>query len=641
MDYNNPHDVLKKYWGFNTFREGQYEIVQSILSHRDTLAILPTGGGKSICYQVPAIMQEGCTLIISPLIALMQNQVDRLRKSMIHADLIHSNLKNREVDLIIDNVRNGNTKMLYVSPERATQDRFIKRLNSTKISFIAVDEAHCISQWGFDFRPCYLDLKKIRETIQCPILAVTATATLNIRKDIIDFLELRNENVFFQTSARKNLSLSVKKEENKIQQLAHILPKFTKSGLIYFRNRRLTVETVDILLRHNVLADAYHAGLDYPTRKKRFDSWMSNKIQYMCCTTAFGMGIDKSDVGLVVHMELPVSLEEYYQEVGRAGRDGSKAYGLLLYNDRDIRRLLQIFENAFPTLEEIQHVYKCICLFLDFAEGSRMERSLDFNFDLFCKRFKLSAERSSNAFKILVQSGWIYTNPGFHQRSRVYIKASQEELKSYYLLNKEYQLVCVSMLRNYEGILSNPVSIQETVIAFQTQIPIDRIKKILQYLHNESLLEYIPQTESPQLQILQERVHSKNIYLDQEWVEFRKQILKKQIESVLQFINTSQCRQEFVLKYFGEEKTSPCGICDNCLKLAKPHITPDIRDKWRMEIYQLFQLSDRISIRNLYQYFPSNKSHWVDTLLQELLGEKKLGRDGDDLYLIVKGNIKE
>ncbi|MEO6191268.1 MAG: RecQ family ATP-dependent DNA helicase, partial [Saprospiraceae bacterium] len=521
----NPREALKLYWGYDHFRVGQEKIIQNTLELTDTLAILPTGAGKSLCYQLPSLCMEGCTIVISPLIALMQDQVQNLKNRNIFADLIYSGLKSKEIDRIIDNARHGELKLLYVSPERFTQEGFMDRLLHIKINFIAIDEAHCISQWGFDFRPSYLQIHKIREKIKCSFLALTATANPRVCADIIQYLNLKNCSTVSLSSARPNLSLSVRYEENKLNQLINVLPKFKNSGLLYARNRRVTVEIADQLIKSGFSIDSYHAGMEFEQRKKKLDSWMNNKTQYISCTTAFGMGIDKPDVDIVIHIELPSSIEEYYQEVGRAGRNGQKAYALCLYNERDVRRLIRIFDNSFPSLEEVQNTYKCLCVELGYAEGSIMENSIDFDLELFCLKYKLSSERTINSFKLLMQSGWINIQSAFFIPSKVRILADADTLDTYYNLNSDYKDVIVSLLRIYEGIFKVAVNIQENVLAFQSKIEVTRVKKILNYLHNEEVLQYIPQRVKPQIQILNERANSKEIILDEKWIASRKKVL--------------------------------------------------------------------------------------------------------------------
>ncbi len=630
----DPHSILKQYWGFEKFRTPQFEIIKSILDKKDTLAILPTGGGKSLCYQIPAMCLSHCTIVVTPLIALMQNQVHNLKDRNIAADYIHSGLMSFEIDRIIDNARNQGIKLLYISPERLTQEKFIQRLCTINIQLIAVDEAHCISQWGHDFRPSYLNIRLIRQYIECPILAVTATATPKVKDEIIEFLQLKDYNEFILSSARTNLSLSLRREENKIDQLKFVLSRFKRSGLIYSRNRRISVEIAEQLKHYGLKVESYHAGMNSELRKKNQDLWMNNKIQFMSCTTAFGMGIDKSDVDLIVHIELAASLEEYYQEAGRAGRGGQKCYALTLYNERDTRRLKKIIENTFPSLEHVQYVYKCLCHYLDQAEGSKMEYSVDFDIEEFSILYKLNKETTISSIKLLVQAGWLFTNPAFHLASKVRIIASNEELQNIYQSNNIQKTILICLLRNYEGITSLPVNIQEKNIAFELKISAIELTKNLKLLQADGILEYIPHREKPQIQILNERISSKNIKLDVEWIQDRKAILESQINAVLQYAELTTCRQKFILEYFGEKNSANCGICDNCLALKKNSIPEDIKPKWITDVLNLCNKNPKgILIRSIYQYFPSNKQHWIDQILLQLIGEEKLIRQMDSVRI--------
>ncbi len=633
MPLQEPLTVLQKYWGYQSFREGQLEIIQSILSKRDTLALLPTGMGKSVCYQVPSLCLDGLTIVISPLIALMQDQVQSLKNKQIFADLIHSALSYRDIDRILDNAAFGKLKLLYVSPERMAQDRFLERLRSLPLNFVAIDEAHCISQWGHDFRPSYLELSKLKRFLNCPILALTATATHEVQKDIQHILSFLDSQVIRLSSSRPNLSLSIQHEENKINRLIHILSKFKNSGLIYVRSRRMTVEYSEQLQESGFKAEAYHAGLESSLRKKRLEDWMNGTIQYMVCTTAFGMGIDKSNVDVVVHMELPLSIEEYYQEVGRAGRGGEKAYAVSLYNNRDKRKLISVYENSFPPIEEIQNVYKKLAYELNYAAGSTMEHSVDFDFKTFCSTYQLPVERTSHAFRLLMQSGFIFYSNAMFIPSKVHIMANRESLSVYYALHPEYELVLVNLLRMYEGIRTVQVSIFENQLAFQAGLKLERVIRILEFLDHEEVIHYVPQRNKSQIQLLGERLTSSQIKLDEKWIQSRKEILKSKIEATLQLLTTVQCRQRFILQYFGETAKQDCGICDNCLKKKKNFIDPEIRNKWRSEIIEILHQQKRLSLRSIFQHFPSNKKHWVEIIIQELVGEKKISRDVDYLCL--------
>lgn len=628
-----PLDILKQYWGYDNFRTGQEEVIAQVLAHKDCLAVLPTGTGKSICYQIPALCLDGCALVISPLIALMQDQVNQLKEKNIPASFIHSGLRFRETEIIIHEAAKGRIKLLYVSPERFTQKYFVEKIRTLRISFIAIDEAHCISQWGYDFRPSYLALASVIKEFACRVLALTATAPPAVKEDIISKLALKDAVQLIYSSARPLLSLSVAISENKIAKLQHILSRIQSSGIIYVRNRRITAETAEILSTNGLSCDYYHAGLPHAERRQKFEDWMSGKIQFICCTTAFGMGIDKADVDIIVHIDLPMSLEEYYQEAGRAGRAGQKCYAVLLYNTRDLRRIEKTFESMFPPAEEIRFVYKCLCNSLDLAEGSLMEYSKDFDLDIFIQKFQLNPERTGHCLRILMQQGLIYLNGGVLNPSRIQILADDETLETYYSTKPDCKTVLHTLLRMYEGILQTDVVIQEKQVAETANMNITNLNRVLHQLYRENAIFYKEQTEKPQILILGHRQHSQQIQLDEKWIAQRKQTVKNQLHALTGYLQYDGCRQQYILEYLGEADARACQICDNCLRQKSRKLPHELRHKWLEEIMTMLRSSDSISINKIYQHFPENKSHWVDEILTNLSHTDQITRHHDFIRL--------
>ena len=632
MNIISPEEILRKYWGHNEFRHIQKDIIESVLNKKDALALIPTGGGKSLCYQVPALMLDGFCLVISPLIALMQDQVMQLKDRNIQADLIYGGQHKRDMERIIDNAINGYLKLLYVSPERLQTAFFQDRLHRMKISFIAVDEAHCISQWGYDFRPSYLKIQEIRNNTSAPVLALTATATSKVQLDICDKLQLKKAAIHKMSFKREHLSLVVKFEEHKLNQIQRIITKTKGTGLIYVRNRKQTVEIAQVLNQQGIVSDFYHAGLDHNVRAKKLADWMQGKTPVMVCTNAFGMGIDKSNVRWVIHGDIPSSIEEYFQEVGRAGRDGLRAYGVLLYNQKDLLRLQSQFENMFPSLEEVQQLYKSLAIYFGIAAGSIMEDSRDFDLLDFCNKNNLVSEKVIHGIKILEQSNWLMTSSAVFQPSRIQIKVEPNEIHEFCKSFPQYSLILTNLMRSYEGIFNFPVAIHENQIAFQIKTNIDHVATWLNDLNREGLISYFPFKEKPQLQFVAERQFNKTIGIDKAWFDFRKKMYKERMDLMISYLHLMQCRQQFLMNYFGEKDALPCGICDRCLEIKNAIIDPQIRTLWTSQIIEILKSNPKRSIRSILELYPSNKESWVLMILQELIGEEKIIRDLDYLY---------
>ncbi len=567
------HETLKAYWGYDTFRPLQEDIIQSVMLGNDTLALMPTGGGKSICFQVPVLAKEGIGIVISPLIALMKDQVMNLKKRNIHAEALYSGMKQREIDRILDNCIYGKIKLLYVSPERLHTEIFQERLKQMQVNLIAIDEAHCISQWGYDFRPAYLQIAQIRQWIDpnIPFLALTASATLRVQQDIIDQLELKEAAVFKKSFARANLSYSVFKEENKQVRLLDILRKVPGTGIVYVRSRKLTKDIASFLSRNRIRADFYHAGLGGKTRSEKQEQWMQNKTRIMVCTNAFGMGIDKPDVRVVVHLGLPESLEAYYQEAGRGGRDLKKSYAVLLYHDGDSSQLRSLHEKSFPPLEEVRKCYQAIANFYQLAVGGGWGRSYPFDLGKICKTYELHPNTFYHALKMLEEAGYIQTNDAVFQLSKVQFIVSKEELYKFEVANKKIDPYIKMILRTYGGAaFDNYVEIRESKLAANARIPVIHIQKVLQYLHQQNIIDYIPQSDIPKITFTQERVAIDSLVLDQKMINFRKQVKKENIESVIAYAqNQIHCRSLQLIRYYGETEGEACQVCDLCLQRRK------------------------------------------------------------------------
>jgi len=564
--------ILKKYWGHDTFRALQEEIIEAVLKGRDTLALLPTGGGKSVCYQVPALAMDGMCIVVSPLVALMHDQVSQLEKKGIKAVAITSAMSFKEIDTIFNNAIYKSYKFLYISPERIQTKLFLRKLPALPVNLIAVDEAHCISQWGYDFRPSYLLIKKIREVKpNVPLLAVTATATKKTVEDIITQLEFKSDHAVFKTSfGRPNLHYHIKKEENKFDTLLNTCNKLKGSGIVYVRNRRKTKEIADFLLQNKVSADFYHAGLDAAERAKRQGDWISNHKRIMVSTNAFGMGIDKPDVRFVVHMDLPDSLEAWFQEAGRGGRDEKIAYALTLYNDADIIMLEEQLEQAFPTIEQIKQVYLAICNFYQVAVGAGEGMSFLFNLEEIGARYHLAPSVIYNAVRFLEKENYLaYTDTGY-QQARLHLDVNKAELYNFQVQNPGLDHFIKTLLRTYAGLFDAYVNIDPFKIARAGKMDHAQVNKNLEKLHKLQLVDFIPQSGLPRILFTKERVDVKFLSITKEHYTALKKQARERMEAVIDLVrDTNTCRNRKVLQYFNETIFEDCQTCDVCLKKAR------------------------------------------------------------------------
>lgn len=622
----NPVDILKQYWGFDRFRALQEDIIQAVLEGNDALALLPTGGGKSICFQVPALCMEGVCIVVSPLIALMKDQVANLKKRDITAEAIFSGMAYREIDRILDNAAYGGIKFLYLSPERLTTELVRERIKKMNVCLLAVDEAHCISQWGYDFRPPYLQIAEIRELLpNTPILALTATATPEVVLDIQEKLQFKKRNVFQKSFSRPNLAYVVLPEENKNAKLLDILRKVKGSGVVYARNRKQTKEVAKFLQENKVSADFYHAGLPPDERSKKQEAWVAGKTAIMACTNAFGMGIDKPDVRTVVHLDLPESLEAYFQEAGRAGRDGKKAYAVLLYSEEDKRSLEWNLQVAFPPVQDIRQVYRALGSYFQLALGGGEFQSFDFDIADFCKNFKLDVVKTYACIKILEQEGWISLTESVWMPSSFMVLVTREQLYDFQLKNLQLDPVIKSLLRLTEGAFQHFVPINEGAVSRLLKTTPDKVLPAILQLQREGVIDYRPMKDKPQLTFVKERVDASNLTIDIEAYNIRKERQQKRMEKAIAYATTPRCRSQQLLAYFGEDSPT-CGVCDVCLGRTKSELSTDDFERYKLKIKQLI-VAEKITERQLLESFPANRQQPVIQALGYLMDEGIVNAD--------------
>ena len=575
---NNYREVLQKYWGFDVFRGIQREIIESIGSGHDTLGLMPTGGGKSITFQVPALCSEGTCIVITPLIALMKDQVQHLRHHGIRAAAIYSGLSREEIITTLENCIFGGITILYVSPERLSSELFRTKLRHMKVSFITVDEAHCISQWGYDFRPSYLQIADIRKDLPgIPVLALTATATPQVVQDIQEKLSGISEvsgissfNVFKMSFERKNLAYVVRQATDKREQLIHILESVKGCAIVYARSRRRTKEVAELLCEAGISATFYHAGLDTSVKDQRQRDWQEDKVRVMVATNAFGMGIDKPDVRLVIHIDCPDSLEAYFQEAGRAGRDGRKAYAVLLYNDADHRKLDKRISDTFPEKDYIRKVYEHLAFFYQVGEGSGYHATFEFNIDKFCHAFRHFPIQVDSALKILNRAGYIEYTEEQDNQARLMFTISRNELYKLENCSPNEEKVITALLRNYGGLFVDYNFIDEGFIASQCGLQPQQLYMILKNLSAKHILHFIPQKKTPYVRYLQRRENTAHVQLPPVVYETRKEQFRERIQAMIAYAtNDHICRSRQLLRYFGEEDSHDCRQCDVCL--SHPH----------------------------------------------------------------------
>ena len=561
--------ILKQYWGYDRFRGIQEDIIDSISKNKDTLGLMPTGGGKSITFQVPALAKEGMCLVITPLIALMKDQVQNLKKRGIKALAIYSGMSRQDIIITLENCIFGNYKFLYISPERLDTEIFRTKLRKMHISMITVDESHCISQWGYDFRPAYLKIAEIRELLpDVPVLALTATATPEVVKDIQARLHFRHKNVFRMSFERNNLAYIVRKTENKTAELLHILRSMPGSAIVYVRNRRRTKEITELLNNEHITADFYHAGLDDATKDIRQHRWQSGESRVMVATNAFGMGIDKPDVRIVIHMDLPDSIEAYFQEAGRAGRDGQKAYAVILYAKSDKTTLHKRIPDTFPEKEYIRDVYEHLQYYYQMAMGDGLDCVREFNIEDFCRKFKYFPVPVDSALRILTQAGYLEYTAEQDSTSRILFTIRRDELYRLREMGEDMDRLIQAVLRSYTGVFTDYTYINEDSLAIRTGLTRRQIYEMLVHLAKLRIVSYIPHKKTPYIIYTRERVEAQRIHISPEVYEHRKARYETRINAMLDYMtNNTVCRSRMLLDYFGERNEHNCGQCDTCISL--------------------------------------------------------------------------
>ena len=559
--------ILQKYWGYPDFRGIQRNIIESIASGRDTLGLMPTGGGKSITFQVPALAQEGVCIVITPLIALMKDQVQHLREHGILADAIYADKSRSEILQTLDNAIFGGVKILYVSPERLASEMFQTKLRHIHVSFITVDEAHCISQWGYDFRPSYLQIASIREMKPgIPILALTATATPEVVDDIQERLHFKEKNVFKMSFERKNLAYVVREAEDKQGEMIHILQSVGGSAIVYARSRKRTKEMAQLLSQQGITATFYHAGLDPDVKDQRQKAWQKDEVRVMCATNAFGMGIDKPDVRVVIHIDCPDSLEAYFQEAGRAGRDGQKSYAVLLYNKHDELKLCKRVDDTFPPKELIQDIYEHLAYFYQIGVGSGLGKTFEFDIEKFCVTYKYFPTKVDAALRILERSGYLHYEDNPDGKARVMFLLGRNDLYQLDQLAPNQDTVVTALLRSYGSLFVDLTYIDETMIARQAELTIQQVYFALKSLAARHIIQFIPRRKIPFISYTRDRVDGDKVVIPKEVWESRREQYEKRIKSMIRYAkNDEVCRSRQLLAYFGEENDRDCKQCDVCL----------------------------------------------------------------------------
>ncbi len=630
-DVPDIHAILKKYWGYDEFREMQADIINSILGGNDTLGLMPTGGGKSITFQVPTMAVDGMSLVVTPIISLMKDQVDNLVARGIKATYMYAGLSMSEVRRTYEKCINGKYKFLYVSPERLGSDTFVDRLKQMPVKLIVVDEAHCISQWGYDFRPSFLKIAEVRKVFpKVPVLALTATAPPTVVTDIMRSLNFKAPNVFRKSFSRPNISYVVRHTEEKMAEMVHILSSVGGSGIVYVRSRRKAKEIADILIASRISADFYHAGLSIEEKNDKQNKWSSGDRRVMVATNAFGMGIDKADVRIVVHVDVPNSIEEYYQEAGRAGRDGKRSYAVLLVKPTDKRTLARHITDSYPEKDFIRRVYELTGDFLNVAVGEGYQRVYDFNFTLFCRTYKLPILPTHSALHILTQAGYIEFVEEIETQSRVMILAEKEALYNIPTTVPQADTVLQALLRTYSGLFADYVYINEAVIAYRYNLTEETIYSALLELTRLHILHYVPRKRTPYVVYTTSREEARDVLIPIAVYEDLKKRMSQRIDAVVNYaFNPVDCRENTMLRYFGENKKDTCGHCDVCIDRRKrtDHTPADVQEG----ILYMAQVKPR-KAREFVETlsFPADE---VYSTLAFLVDEGFIKHQADDTYV--------
>lgn len=628
---NQFEKILYQYWGYTSFRAIQQEIIESVYSGKDTLALMPTGGGKSITFQVPALAKEGLCIVVTPLIALMKDQVENLKKKGIKAAALHSGMKRHELEVTLDNCAYGDYKFLYLSPERLGTDLFRMRLRKMNVNLVAIDESHCISQWGYDFRPSYLKIVELRELLpDVPFLAVTATATPEVVEDIQEKLGFAQKHVVKMSFERKNLVYLVRNVEDKNKHLLKIVNGLPGTGVVYVRNRLKTKEVAMMLQNEGVTADYYHAGLSAEERNAKQDDWQHDRTRVIVSTNAFGMGIDKPDVRFVVHMDLPDSPEAYFQEAGRGGRDGKLAYAILLYNNSDKAKIDQRTQTSFPQPDEIKRCYQALCSFLGIAIGAGKGEVYDFNLIEFATAYKFNFAHAYSCLKFLELEGYIELTDELDNPSRIMVTASKNELYKYQVAHAEMDHFVKVILRNYAGLFNDYVKIDEKHLARISGKQLPEVTESLMKLSRAKIINYIPRKKTPLIIFTEERLDDKNLRISPENYNLRKERYTKRIEAMVNYASgTAKCRSMSLLEYFGEKNATRCGKCDVCTSRNELDMSKYQFDQILEQIKNNLQ-SDGVTFEKLVDSvkFPSDKTTRV---IRWLLDNNKILKDSNEL----------
>mgnify|MGYP000113805478 FL=1 len=641
MTEDKYHIILKQYWGYDDFRGIQQEIIHSIGSGKDTLGLMPTGGGKSIAFQVPALAQEGICIVITPLIALMKDQVENLKKRGIKAAAIYSGLTHNEILVTLENCIFGDYKFLYVSPERLSSELFLTKLKRMRVSFITVDEAHCISQWGYDFRPSYIRIADLRKVVpQAPVLALTATATPEVVKDIQDKLLFRQEHVFKMSFARKNLAYVVRHTEDKESELLHIINSIPGTVIVYCRSRKGCRDLAAQLEERGLTATFYHAGLSNCEKDERQRLWQTDQCRVMVATNAFGMGIDKPDVRLVVHMDVPDSPEAYFQEAGRAGRDGRKAYAVLLYNASDKTKLMKRIPDTFPDREFIKEIYEHICYYYQMAMGDGLNVTREFNLNEFCRNFKHFPVPTDSALRILTRAGYLEYIDEQENDSRLIFLVRRDELYHLDGLEPEYESLLQAVLRSYGGVFSDYITIDETLLGKQTGLSRDMVYRGLIALGKRRIISYIPYKKTPYIRFAQKRVETERIVISREIYENRKEKYEARIQAMIDYATRDDlCRSRMLLAYFGETSEENCLACDVCLKKNSAGISQGLAENVERRITALLREQKEVPVHDID--FPGISRETVGQVLHQMVQEEKLLLDDGMISLSPNQDIEE
>ncbi len=625
--------ILVKYWGFTSFRPLQEDVINSILAGKDTLALLPTGGGKSICFQVPALLKTGICIVVTPLIALMKDQVENLRKRGIKAVAIHSGMHSNEIEIHLNNCIYENIKFLYVSPERLETKRFIESVKKMNVNLLAVDEAHCISQWGYNFRPPYLRIAELRQYIpETPVLALTATAIKEVVSDIQEKLNFKTENAFRSSFERKNLIYYVAKEEDKLQRILKISSKLTGSGIIYARTRRATKEISSFLTKNKISSDYYHAGIDPHTRDKKQAAWTSGRTRIIVATNAFGMGIDKADVRFVVHIDLPDCPEKYFQEAGRAGRDGKKSYAILLYEKSDIIDAKKNFKFSYPEISFIKAVYQALGNFFQLAVGTGKNTSFEFDISLFCRNYNFPLSTTYSSLKFLEKEGYIILNETINAPSKAHLRINKMDLYRFQVENKHYDNFIKTLLRSYSGLFTDFVNIYESEVSRHTGLSNEEVVAFFKKLQKFEILNYIPRKTKPQIIYCSERIDSKDIYISNENYKIRKDEAAKRLDSMINYVeSTNKCRSQLLLTYFDEVDVKRCGKCDVCIERNKVELS-EFEFSNIIDFIKPSLIFNPLSINEIIEINPKIPEIKIIKVIQWLEDNNKIIKTSDNKY---------